>query len=239
MDGAEAKAYYGLAVNYRPLEALIERLLVKETLTGGEVGRRPRTPRALQCLCAIAVQHIWCISCGLKQAAAVIALLRALSHQNLVCARRDRARFASLWQAEQRRQRFQHCKVPPQQRHCRRPSARACARQVREVVEAAGLQPFPDAYVEGFAFDEEGQLTYPGMQVAVRARPPRPALRRPGPAPGLCFAPLAALQKGAQPPVRWARGARSSQLSRGLSSAAWCRGAPVTAGPCAAWRASA
>jgi hypothetical protein len=55
MDGAEAKAYYGLAVNYRPLEALIERLLVKETLTGGEVGRRARAPCALQCLRAIVV----------------------------------------------------------------------------------------------------------------------------------------------------------------------------------------
>ncbi len=91
-----------------------------------------------------------------------------------------------LRQAEQRCQRSQHCK--PQQRHCRRPSARAWARQVREIVEAAGLQPFPDAYVEGFAFDAEGQLTYPGMQVAVRARAPRPALRRPGPAPGPCCA---------------------------------------------------
>lgn len=37
VEGAEAKAYYGLAVNYRPLEALIDRLLVKETLTGNEV----------------------------------------------------------------------------------------------------------------------------------------------------------------------------------------------------------
>lgn len=43
---------------------------------------------------------------------------------------------------------------------------------MREIVAEAGLQPFPDAYVEGFAFDEEGQITYPGMQVAVRARAP-------------------------------------------------------------------
>ena len=37
MEGAEAKAYYGLAVNWGPLQALVERLLVKETLPGKEV----------------------------------------------------------------------------------------------------------------------------------------------------------------------------------------------------------
>ena len=37
VEGAEAKAYYGLAVNYAALQALIERLLVKETLSGKEV----------------------------------------------------------------------------------------------------------------------------------------------------------------------------------------------------------
>ena len=37
VEGAEAKAYYGLAVNYPALEALVERLLVKETLSGNEV----------------------------------------------------------------------------------------------------------------------------------------------------------------------------------------------------------
>lgn len=37
IDGAEAKASYGLALNYKPLQALVERLLVKETLSGQEV----------------------------------------------------------------------------------------------------------------------------------------------------------------------------------------------------------
>ena len=37
VEGAEAKAYYGLAINYGPLRALVDRLLVKETLTGREV----------------------------------------------------------------------------------------------------------------------------------------------------------------------------------------------------------
>ncbi|BDA40994.1 ATP-dependent zinc metalloprotease FTSH, chloroplastic [Coccomyxa sp. Obi] len=37
VEGAEAKAFYGLAVNYKPLQALVERLLVKETLSGKEV----------------------------------------------------------------------------------------------------------------------------------------------------------------------------------------------------------
>ena len=37
VDGAEAKACYGLAVNWGPLQALVERLLVKETLPGKEV----------------------------------------------------------------------------------------------------------------------------------------------------------------------------------------------------------
>ena len=37
MEGAEAKAYYGLASNYRPLQALVETLLERETLTGAEL----------------------------------------------------------------------------------------------------------------------------------------------------------------------------------------------------------
>jgi cell division protease FtsH len=37
VEGAEAKAYYGLALNYGPLRALVNRLLVKETMTGKEV----------------------------------------------------------------------------------------------------------------------------------------------------------------------------------------------------------
>ncbi len=37
IEGAEAKAFYGLALNYKPLKALVERLLVKETLSGKEV----------------------------------------------------------------------------------------------------------------------------------------------------------------------------------------------------------
>lgn len=37
VEGAEAKAYYGLTVNYKSLEALVERLLVKDTLSGKEV----------------------------------------------------------------------------------------------------------------------------------------------------------------------------------------------------------
>ena len=39
---------------------------------------------------------------------------------------------------------------------------------MREIASEAALQPFPDPYVEGFAFDEEGQIVYPGMQVQVR-----------------------------------------------------------------------
>ena len=37
VEGAEAKAYYGLAINWGPLQALVERLLAKETLPGKEV----------------------------------------------------------------------------------------------------------------------------------------------------------------------------------------------------------
>ena len=42
------------------------------------------------------------------------------------------------------------------------------AAQVREVVQEAGLKPFPDPFVEGFKYDEEGRIVYPGMQVQVR-----------------------------------------------------------------------
>ena len=42
--------------------------------------------------------------------------------------------------------------------------------QVREVVQEAGLKPFPDPFIEGFKFDEEGRIVYPGMQVQVRRR---------------------------------------------------------------------
>ena len=37
IEGAEAKAYYGLAVNYKALQALVQRLLARETLSGEEV----------------------------------------------------------------------------------------------------------------------------------------------------------------------------------------------------------
>ena len=42
------------------------------------------------------------------------------------------------------------------------------AAQVREIVQEAGLKPFPDPFVEGFKYDEEGRIVYPGMQVQVR-----------------------------------------------------------------------
>ncbi len=66
MEGAEAKAYYGLAVNYRVLEALVERLLVKETLTGNEVHTPPHPAfRALFLL--VPCQPLLC--CGARHAA--------------------------------------------------------------------------------------------------------------------------------------------------------------------------
>ncbi len=74
IEGAEAKAFYGLALNYKPLQALVERLLVKETLSGAEV---------------------------------------------------------------------------------------------RETLEGAGVIPFPDPYVEGFTWGEDGGLQYPGMPTQV------------------------------------------------------------------------
>ena len=70
IEGAEAKAFYGLALNYKPFQALVERLLVKETLSGKEVA---------------------------------------------------------------------------------------------ETLEGAGVHHFPDPYVEGFLWGEDGGLRYPGM----------------------------------------------------------------------------
>ncbi|KAL3153794.1 hypothetical protein ABBQ32_013378 [Trebouxia sp. C0010 RCD-2024] len=70
VEGAQAKALYGLTLNYKPLHALVDRLLRDSTLTG---------------------------------------------------------------------------------------------EQVAEVLDGAGLVPFPDPFVEGFAWDEEGRLVYPGM----------------------------------------------------------------------------
>ena len=75
IEGAQAKAFYGLALNYRPLHALVERLLVKETLSGKEVV---------------------------------------------------------------------------------------------ETLEGAGVHHFPDPYVEGFLWGEDGGLQYPGMPPQVR-----------------------------------------------------------------------
>ena len=37
LEAAEAKASFGLALNYKPLEALVNRLVEKETLNGDEV----------------------------------------------------------------------------------------------------------------------------------------------------------------------------------------------------------
>ena len=88
IEGAEAKAFYGLALNYKPLKALVERLLVKETLSGKEVA---------------------------------------------------------------------------------------------ETLEGAGVHHFPDSYVEGFLWGEDGRLRYPGMpsQACLRyhlSDPPRAQL---------------------------------------------------------------
>ena len=71
VEGAQAKALYGLTLNYKPLHALVDRLLRDSTLTG---------------------------------------------------------------------------------------------EQVAEVLDGEGLVPFPDPFVEGFAWDEEGRLIYPGME---------------------------------------------------------------------------
>ncbi len=70
VEGAEAKALYGLTLNYKPLEALVDRLLRDTTLSGD---------------------------------------------------------------------------------------------QVAEVLDGAGLIPFPDPFVEGFKWDDTGRLVYPGM----------------------------------------------------------------------------
>ena len=75
IEGAEAKAFYGLALNYKPLQALVERLLVKETLSGKEVA---------------------------------------------------------------------------------------------ETLEGAGVHHFPDPYVEGFLWGDDGGLRYPGMPTQAR-----------------------------------------------------------------------
>lgn len=36
--------------------------------------------------------------------------------------------------------------------------------QVAQVLKGAGLVPFPDPFVEGFAWDAQGRLVYPGME---------------------------------------------------------------------------
>ena len=74
VEGAQAKATYGLTLNYKPLEALVDRLLRDTTLSG---------------------------------------------------------------------------------------------EQVAEVLDGAGVIPFPDPFVEGFKWDEEGRLVYPGMEEEV------------------------------------------------------------------------
>ena len=77
VEGAEAKALYGLTLNYKPLEALVTRLLRDSTLSG---------------------------------------------------------------------------------------------EQVAEVLNGAGLVPFPDPFVEGFQWDENGRLVYPGIEDEVRVQ---------------------------------------------------------------------
>ena len=39
--------------------------------------------------------------------------------------------------------------------------------EVRETLEGAGVIPFPDPYVEGFTWGEDGGLRYPGMPTQV------------------------------------------------------------------------
>ena len=82
VEGAQAKALYGLTLNYKPLNALVDRLLRDSTLSGEEVA---------------------------------------------------------------------------------------------EVLDGAGLVPFPDPFVEGFTWDENGRLVFPGMEDQVLLFFPSPA----------------------------------------------------------------
>ena len=48
LDGAEAKAYWGLALNYQPLQALVDVLVAEETINGDRLAevstRSSRSP---------------------------------------------------------------------------------------------------------------------------------------------------------------------------------------------------
>jgi hypothetical protein len=48
LEAAEAKAYYGLAINWQPLQALTEALLERSVLTVGPAGRSGRSPGAVR-----------------------------------------------------------------------------------------------------------------------------------------------------------------------------------------------
>lgn len=155
MEGAEAKAYYGLAVNYRVLEALVERLLVKETLTGNEVHTSPHPAfREFLASSLSASPLLWSATCSF-QPHLPSSLLARCTYDVCLPVIYSTGPWCVLWNIVKR---MLECGL----KGCTDPL------QVREIASEAALQPFPDPYVEGFAFDAEGQIVYPGMQVQVR-----------------------------------------------------------------------
>ena len=56
LDGAEAKAYWGLALNYKPLQALVDVLVAEETINGEQLAEVtsmtgcPPSPTGFACI---------------------------------------------------------------------------------------------------------------------------------------------------------------------------------------------
>lgn len=70
MEAAEAKAYYGLASNYRALEALVNTLLTRDNLTGEEVRQvleeAGEWPPIVPSACSFVCGHVFCFE-GFQQ----------------------------------------------------------------------------------------------------------------------------------------------------------------------------
>ena len=49
LDGAEAKAYWGLALNYKPLQALVDVLVAEETINGERLTEARTRSSCLSC----------------------------------------------------------------------------------------------------------------------------------------------------------------------------------------------
>lgn len=148
LEGAEAKAYYGLAINWKPLGALTQALLERGVLSGREVAHILEVGGAGQGLALLWVFLLgWASRC--RNSCGGVGSSNLVVHVPLLC--------AAL--------------------HAKTTSTAACKPGLNTpcwpvfVPQSNGVIHFPDPYTRGFGWDAAGNLSYPFKAPSDTPRP--------------------------------------------------------------------